>query len=143
MTEGATTLTTQAIRTYANWPSEVPEAFLAEHLKIAEREMKRVFGVEVAPLEVSDDWRELLTISTIQSAIPWLHMITMDGVSKAGRLDGEVDFRFMDAEEIDRLLGRLSDREEKLSSNIARALDDGDDDAPASSSTGSIGLMAI
>lgn len=142
MTEGAS-ISTADIRRYANLPSEAPEALLQEHLGNAKRNARRTFGREDAPLGLEDDWRELIIVSTLISAIPWLHMVTMEGVSKAGRLEGEVDFRFMEPEEIDELLKRLNARGEILHADISNELAALGETSSSGTDHGPIGLIAV
>ncbi len=142
MTGGAS-ITTDDIRRYANLPCEAPEALLNEHLGNAKRKMRRLFGRQDVPAGLADDWRELIVVGALISALPWLHMITLDGVSKAGRLDGEVDFRFMDAEEVDDLLERLRDRAKVLEADISNELNALGGDMPAGANFDPIGLIAI
>lgn len=140
---GTLEITTDHIRTYANLPSEVPEALLSEHLGHAKRRVVRMFGRDAVPTGLEDDWRELIVVGALISVLPWLHMITLDGVSKAGRLDGEVDFRFMDAEELDELLERLRDQAEMLEADISNELSALEGNTPANVGLGPIGMIAV
>ena len=127
---GTPDITPDDIRTYANLPSEVPQSLLSEHLGHAKRQVVRTFGRDAVPTGLEGEWRELIVVGALISAFPWLNMVALSGLSKAGRLDGEVEFRFMDAGEVSALLERLRDRAKVLKADISNELSALEGDTP-------------
>lgn len=107
-------ITPADIRAFANLPSEVPEALLSKHIEIAQRDLIRVAGVADAPQGKDQEWAEALTVRALASVFPWLNTFALDGAAKVGRLEGSVEYRFLDAEEVEARVSELNDRFEEL-----------------------------
>ena len=99
-----------AVRAYANLPAEVPEAYLQKHCDTAKADVVRATGHESAPDGVTDLFEEAVTVRALASALPWMHTFAMDGAAKVGRLEGTVEARFLNSEDVDRLIARLGKR---------------------------------
>ncbi len=125
------TITTAAIRAYANLPSEVPDALLSEHMDIAVRDVGRATGLEAAPSGLIETWEEAITVRALASVFPWLHTFALDGVAKAGRLEGAVDFRFLDPDEAQQRIDDLNARFKKLVAVLSATNPDMGDDQEA------------
>jgi hypothetical protein len=119
----------QDVRDYANLPSEVPEALLDKHIGIALREVARRTGLTQAPSGQDDNWSEAHTVYALASAFPWLNTFALDGAAKVGRLEGEVEARFLDADETQERIDRLLDRFDAL---VATLLSDDADETGVS-----------
>ncbi|MEM7295403.1 MAG: hypothetical protein AAF330_02065 [Pseudomonadota bacterium] len=117
MNAGAS-ITPQDVRAYANLPSEVPEALLAKHIEIAVRDLARDTGLEIAPAHHAEEWVEALTVCALASVYTWLNTFALDGAAKVGRLEGSVEYRFLDAEDVERRIDRLCKRYSELVANI-------------------------
>ncbi|MEG9884172.1 MAG: hypothetical protein V6Z86_06065 [Hyphomicrobiales bacterium] len=111
-------VTIEAIRSYANLPKEVPAALLERHLGIAERDLSRATGLEAAPRGCGDLWDEALIVRVISSAFPWLNTFALNGAAKVGRLEGSIEARFLDAQEVEARVAALNARFETLVSRI-------------------------
>lgn len=98
------------LRQFANLPPEVPEALLAEHIGIAERELARVTGATGPATGREDDWAEALKVRALASALPWLNTFALDGAAQVGRLEGSVTYRFLTADEVAAKTVSLLDR---------------------------------
>lgn len=135
------TISPQDIRTFANLPSEVPEELLSRHIAIAERDLAARMGVSVAPAGHASTWAEALTVRALASAFPWLNTFALDGAAKVGRLEGSVEYRFLDAEDVDARIKGLMDRFDTLVAEMTGAADDqpGEDGA----ATGPISMMSV
>lgn len=96
----AVEVTPNDIRAYANLPNEVPEALLSKHIGIAKRDLTRATGVASAPDGQDEEWAEALTVCALASAFTWLNTFALDGASKVGALEGSVEYRFLDVEEV-------------------------------------------
>jgi len=140
MTEGAV-ITPAEVRAYANLPTEVPEALLGRHIEIAKRDLEKASGVMVAPDGHAQEWTEALTVRALASAFPWLNTFALDGAAKVGRLEGSVEYRFLDAEEVEKKCEMLNNRFDELVAKMARA--DADDETPDQVGLGITSLMAV
>lgn len=109
------------IRAYANLPSEVPEAFLASHVEIGGRELARASGLEAAPDPAAAAWREAHIVRALASALPFLNTFALSGAAKVGRLEGAIEARFLDAQEVGKLVDRLMRRFGELLGEIGEA----------------------
>lgn len=138
---GVATVTPAEIRAYANLPSEVPEALLSKHIEIAERDLIKASGVEVAPEGHEQEWIEALTVRALASAFPWLNTFALDGAAKVGRLEGSVEYRFLDADDVEAKCENLNNRFDELVAKMPRA--DVDDETPDQVGLGITSLMAI
>lgn len=107
-------VTPDEIRAYANLPSEVPEALLSKHIGIAKRDLARATGLAGAPEGQDQEWIEALTVCALASVFPWLNTFTLDGAAKVGRLEGSVEYRFLDADEVEAKVENLNTRFEEL-----------------------------
>ena len=120
MPEGAT-ITPDDIRTYANLPKEVPEALLSKHIGIATRDLIRATGLDAAPSGKADEWVEALTVCALANAFPWLNTFALEGAAKVGRLEGSVEYRFLDPEEVQERCEKLMARFEELVAELTPA----------------------
>lgn len=134
-------VTPDEIRAYANLPSEVPEALLLKHIKIATRDLIKASGVADAPEGHEEEWTEALTVRALASAYPWLNTFALDGAAKVGRLEGSVEYRFLDAEEVEKKCDKLNNRFDELVAKMPQP--DADDETPDQVGLGITSLMAI
>lgn len=132
-------ITPADIRTFANLPSEVPEALLAEHIGIAARDLSRRTGLQEPAAGQEEHWSEALTVRALASAFPWLNTFALSGAAKVGRLEGSVEYRFLTPEEVAERVSELTDRFDEL---IALLLPD-DPDSPDHLTVGGITMIAI
>ncbi|MFS4437853.1 hypothetical protein ACMA5I_06545 [Paracoccaceae bacterium GXU_MW_L88] len=124
------TITPQDVREFANLPSEVPDTLLTKHIRIAARDLASRSGVMVPPVEAEETWQEALTVRALASVYPWLNTFALDGAAKIGRLEGSVQYRFLDADDTDARVQVLMDRFHELAGEIASASNDDDDPTP-------------
>lgn len=134
-------ITPQAVRDYANLPSEVPEPLLTKHIKIAERDLVRATGVAGASDNQLDEWEEALIVRSLASVFPWLHTFALSGAAKVGKLEGSVEYRFLDADEADAAVTRLNARFSELVSKLTPT--DTDNDAQEQVAAGGFWLASI
>lgn len=134
-------ITPDEIRVYANLPKEVPEALLSRHAEIALRDLARATGVDAAPEGLNEQWAEALTVRALASAFPWLNTFALDGAAKVGRLEGSVEYRFLDPEEVEEKVRNLNARFEELVSVLTPA--DPGETPPDEVSFGSITMMSV
>lgn len=132
-------ITPAHIRRFANLPTEVPETLLAEHIGIAARDLSRRTGLQEPAAGQDEHWAEALTLRALASAFPWLNTFALDGAAKVGRLEGSVEYRFLDAEEVEARVDALMRRFDEL---VALLVPD-DPDAPGHVSAGAITMIAI
>jgi hypothetical protein len=138
---GAVSVTPADIRAYANLPNEVPEALLASHIEIATRDLGRATGVMDAPDGLHEEWAEALTVRALASAYPWLNTFALNGAAKVGRLEGSVEFRFLDAEEVEKKIENLNGRFAEL---VAMLTPQSPDETPPDEvGLGAISMMSI
>lgn len=129
-------ITPQDVRDFANLPSEVPDALLTKHIATAVRELSQRVGSD-APADGSEgdwaeaDWKEALTVAALASVFPWLHTFSLSGAAKVGRLEGAVEYRFMDADDVDAAVERLTARFNTLAARIKSALAKDEDNKSA------------
>jgi len=114
-------ITPDEIRAYANLPQEVPETLFSNHIEIARRDLARATGIEAAPDDLDEQWAEALTVRALASAFPWLNTFALDGAAKVGRLEGSVEYRFLDADEVEEKVKTLNARFEELVSILTPA----------------------
>lgn len=131
-----------ALRAYANLPSEVPDALLSRHIGIGQRELQRLSSLEIAPESGGDAWNEAVTVRALASVFPWLNTFALDGAAKVGRLEGQVEARFLTAEEVEARVKLLMGRFDELLHEIA-ALDPGDAEDTGPVDVGPITMIAI
>jgi len=137
----AASVTPGEIRVYANLPSEVPEALLSSHIEIAHRDLDRATGVTDAPTGLDAEWAEALTVRALASAFPWLNTFALDGAAKVGRLEGSVEYRFLDAEEVEQKIMNLDARFAEL---VAILTPPASDEAPQDEvGLGAVSMMSI
>ena len=132
------------VRRFAGLPSEVPDTLLTTHIAVALRELKRRVGVEGlgAASPLTEAWKEALTVKALASAYPWFNSFALDGAAKVGRLEGAVEYRFLDASETDARIERLDERFDVLVSEIRIGLSPpGDNEISVDS--GAMSMMAI
>lgn len=129
------------VRGYANLPSEVPDALLATHISIAWRALVADTGREDAPADHVFDWGEAQIVRALASVFPWLNTFALEGAAKVGRMEGSVDFRFLDPTDvearIDALMVRYRDLVTILSTQTTT------DVTPGSVAAGGLSLIAI
>lgn len=108
----AVMLTPAGLRLRFNLPSEVPDAFLEEHLEAGLDRMARDTGLGTAPTPTAEAsaYSEAVAYATLASALPWLHVFYLQGASPALRLADNVDMRFLTPEET-RALIEVAERE--------------------------------
>lgn len=135
-------ITPEDIRAFANLPSEVPEALLSKHIEIAMRDLVKATGIDAAPAGFEAEWAEAQTVCALASAFPWLNTFALDGAAKVGRLEGSVEFRFLDAEEVEEKVNNLKSRFYEL---VAQLIPEGDpaDAEPGQTNIGILSMMAI
>lgn len=124
----STPVTPATVRAHANLPPEVPEALLAEHIAIAGRDTIAAAGVDAAPLGFEDLWSEAVTVRALASVFPWLNTFALDGAARVGRLEGAVEARFLDADEVEARITKLDARFHTLIAKLPKA-DTPEDDA--------------
>ncbi len=135
------TITPADIRAYANLPSEVPEALLSKHTTIALRDLQRATGVMEPASDQVEDWKEALTVGALASVFSWLNTFALDGAAKVGRLEGSVEYRFLDAEDVEARITALNERFNTLVARITT--DEPDTDDTGIVNAGFISLTAI
>ncbi|MDO5643903.1 MAG: hypothetical protein Q4G26_16135 [Paracoccus sp. (in: a-proteobacteria)] len=138
MTEGAA-ITPEAVRAYANLPREVPDSLLADHIGIAARDLSRRTGRPTAPAGQEADWTEALIVRALASVFPWLNTFALDGAAKVGRLEGSVEYRFLDPEDVAARVDALMNRFDEL---VALLMPD-DPETPGHISLADITMIAI
>ncbi len=134
-------ITPADIRVFANLPNEVPEALLNKHIGVAERDLSRLSGVSATPLGLEKEWHEALTVRALASVFPWLNTFALDGAAKVGRLEGSVEYRFLDADEVEAKVKALMSRFEELVAKVTP--DNPDDETQGQVSADTIWLTAI
>jgi hypothetical protein len=135
------TVTPAEIRAYANLPSEVPGDLLSKHIEIAQRDLVKASGVAVAPEGHEQEWIEALTVRALASAFTWLNTFALDGAAKVGRLEGSVQYRFLDAEDVEKKCETLNNRFDELVAKMPQP--DADDEMPDQVGLGITSLMVI
>ena len=135
------TVTPAEIRAFANLPSEVPEALLAKHIEIAERALASAAGVADAPEGLEQEWTEALTVRALASVFPWLNTFALDGAAKVGRLEGSVEYRFLDADEVEAKVKGLMSRFEELVAKVTPADPADETQGQASADTAWLGAI--
>lgn len=115
------------VRAYANLPPEVPEALLDKHIRIAAHDLARATGLMGAPENKTAAWAEALTVCALASAFPWLNTFALDGAARVGRLEGSVEYRFLDADEVE---GRVQTLNARFDALVAVLTPAGADDRP-------------
>jgi hypothetical protein len=140
MTE-ASNIQPNDIRAFANLPIEVPEALLSKHIGIATRDLTRATGLDAAPQDKAEIWGEALTVCALASVFPWLNTFALDGAAKVGRLEGSVDYRFLDAEDVEEKVSKLQSRFDELVAILAP--DDADQETKGQVSTDGTWLAVI
>jgi len=134
-------ITPDDIRAYANLPQEVPEALISSHIEIAQRDLARATGIDAAPDDLDEQWAEALTVRALASAFPWLNTFALDGAAKVGRLEGAVEYRFLDPEEVEEKIKNLNARFEELVSVLTPI--DTSETPPDEASVGSLSMMSV
>ena len=134
-------ITPGEIKVYANLPQEVPDALLARHIEIAERDLARATGLTAAPAGLVEQWAEALTLRALASAFPWLNTFALDGAAKVGRMEGSVEYRFLDAGEVEEKVKNLNARFEELVSLLTP--DDPGETPPTEARLGALSMMAV
>lgn len=132
-------ITPADIRTFANLPSEVPEALLVEHIGIAARDLSRRTGSHTAPAGQEEHWSEALLVRALASAFPRLNAFALSGAAKVGRLEGSVEYRFLTPEEVAARVDALMARFDEL----VALLSPDDPDTPGHVTVGNITMIAI
>lgn len=122
-------VTPEVIREFANLPSEVPDALLTRHIGIATGDLTGRVGVTDAPEGHEENWCEAITVRSLASAFPWLNTFALEGAAKVGRLEGSVEFRFLNPDEVDARIAELNARFTELAQRINAAISAADEDA--------------
>ena len=131
-------ITPADIRAYANLPKEVPDALLDKHSELALTELQRLTGLATAPDNLDSEWREAQTVQALASVYPWLNTFALDGAAKVGRLEGSVEARFLDADEVDARVRSLNRRFQQLVDLLKANMEQTEDAA-----SGGIQMVAI
>ena len=131
------TVTIEAIRSYANLPNEAPSALLERHLDVARRDLSRATGFEAAPKGAQELWDEALIVRALAGAFPWLNTFALDGAAKVGRLEGSIEARFLDAQEVEARVGALNARFDAL---VGRIVGHGRGERPT---TAGVAMIAV
>lgn len=134
------TITPQDVRDFANLPSEVPNTLLQKHIAIAARDLAAIIGDDVDASHQADV-SDALCNRALASAFPWLHTFSLSGAAKVGRMEGSVEYKFLDADETSAAVDDLTSRFETLAARINAAQEQQDDDGDAG--FGSISMIAI
>lgn len=134
-------ITPDHIRAYANLPTEVPTALLQRHIDRALRDLPGMVGQGAAPAGMDAEWADALTIRALITVLPWLHTFALSGVSKVGRLEGAVEFRFLNPDEVAAMVKILEAEFSRLVGVIAPAGDDGP--GVDAAQAGNITMMAV
>lgn len=119
------------VRLFANLPTEVPEDVLTRHIGIATRDLIRAAGVTDAPAGLEETWTEAIITRALESVFPWLNTFALDGASKVGRLEGSVEYRFLDSDDVDAKCDKLAARFEELVSVLTAPEEAEDETAQA------------
>lgn len=117
-------VTPETIREYAGLPSEVPSELLDKHIGIATRDLTRDTGVTAPPDGTEEDWTEALTVRALASVYPWLNSFALSGAAKVGKLEGSVEYRFLDVDETEARVKALNARFDELVGVIKPAADE-------------------
>ena len=139
----------QDVRDFANLPSEVPNDLLVRHIDIASRDLMRRTGIarpaDTLRPELVADWRDALTALALASVFPWLNSFALSGAAKVGRLEGSVEYRFLDPDDVDAVIERLEALASGLIARItADQADDDDGDGSGSGvNAGGIAMAAV
>lgn len=120
----ASAVTPDTIREYAGLPSEVPSELLDRHIGIATRDLTRDTGVTASPDGMEEEWAEALTVRALASVLPWLNTFALSGSAKVGRLEGAIEYRFLDVDETEARVKALNARFEELVGQIKPAADE-------------------
>ena len=134
-------VTPAEIRAYANLPSEVPEALLSKHIGITARDLTRAVSVPDAPEGLEQEWTEALTVRALASVFTWLNTFALNGAAKVGRLEGSVEYRFLDADEVEAKCKSLNDRFDELVAILTPI--DADEETPDQANLETAWLTAI
>lgn len=94
---------------------------LEKHIEIAKRDLIRATGVTVAADTQLEEWQEALIVRALSSVFPWLNTFALEGAAKVGRIEGSVEYRFLDPEEVEAKIKNLNDRFEELVAIITPA----------------------
>ena len=129
------------MRGYANLPVEVPDSLLATHIAIAWRTLVADTGYQDAPSDQSLEWAEAQTVGALASAIPWLNTFALSGAAKIGRLEGAVEYRFLDPEDVAARVASLLGRYRDLVAILGKR--DDADAAQGTAVTGDLFLISI
>lgn len=90
-------MTPERLRELTGWPADVPDSLLAAHLAAAGREGALLLEREPDPA-VADE-ADMVCWLAAASVVPLLHTFALSGAAKVGRLEGTVEWRFLDWEE--------------------------------------------
>jgi hypothetical protein len=134
-------ITPQDVRGFANLPSEVPDALINKHIDVAARELRARTGMDEPPDGHEADWNEALTLRALASVFPWLHTFSLSGAAKVGRLEGSVEYRFLDADDTAAAVEKLTSRYDVLAARIKSAGPKEEDDSSAG--FGALGMIAV
>ena len=133
-------ITPAEVRAYANLPAEVPDALLAIHIAIAMRDLVAATGCVDAPANLSAEWAEALTVRALASVFPWLNTFALSGAAKVGRLEGAVEYRFLDTDDV---AGRIAELDVRFSDLCALITPTEEAADPVGINLGAIGMMAV
>ena len=113
------TISPQDVRQYANLPDEVPDPLLQKHIDLGFADLCAKTGRNTSPDGLEAIWDEAATIRALASVFPWLNTFALDGAAKVGRLEGAVNYKFLDATEVDERVKNLMGRFKELVAQIA------------------------
>lgn len=132
-------ITPADVRAYANLPGEVPDVLLSTHIGAARRDLVEATGCEDAPAERESEWTEALTVRALASAFPWLNTFALDGAAKVGRLEGAIEYRFLDTEDVDGRVAALNSR----FSDLCAVIKPPTETPSEAADLGAIGMMVV
>lgn len=121
-------ITPQNVRDFANLPSDVPNALLNAHIEIAGRDLARATGVMAAPVGLENEWSEALIARALASVFPWLNTFAMDGAAKVARLAENMEYRFLDTDDVAAKVNGLNDRFQELAVQLTAGVEDQNND---------------
>lgn len=136
-------VTNNDIQQYGNLPSQVPQQTLDEHREAAQRDVDALAGGAV----VENDsrypaYREAIIVKALASSLPFIHTFYLQGAAKVGRLEGTVEARFLDPEEVQALQDQLEDRYDELTPQLS-VTEDNATDEPLGTQAGDIWMEAV
>lgn len=113
---------------------------MQEHIDIAARDVALRVGAANPPDRYEDDWGEAVINRALASALPWLNTFALEGAAKVGRLEGSIEFKFLNPAEQEARQAALNGRYVELTDRIKGQLPSSADAEPTS---GGVHLTAV